>query len=78
MDMQSIEQNVILIPAKRAFAVIGIGRTKGYQLIAEGHLVARKLDSKTMIEAASLRAYAAGLPTFPAKGAAQPNRCRRG
>ena len=59
----------LLVPAERAFAVIGVGNTKGYELIAEGKLVARKLGSRTMIETQSLRAYVAGLPRVPTKAA---------
>ncbi len=59
----------LLVPAQRAFAAIGCGNTKGYELIADGKLVARKLGSRTMIEAESLRAYAAGLPRVPTKPA---------
>ena len=59
----------LLTPAQRAFTAIGVGNTKGYELIAEGKLVARKLGSRTMIETESLRAYVASLPTLPTKAA---------
>ena len=59
----------LLIPARRAFASIGCGATKGYSLIADGQLVARKVGARTMIEAESLRAYVAGLPRVPTKPA---------
>ncbi len=59
----------LLIPAQRAFALIGCGTTTGYSLIAEGKLVARKVGARTMIETASLRAYVASLPTLPTKPA---------
>ncbi len=61
--------DTLLTPAQRAFAVIGVGNTKGYELIAEGKLAARKLGSRTMIETQSLRAYVAGLPRVPTKAA---------
>ena len=48
--------DTLLIPKQRAFNVIGVGNTKGHELIAEGKLTARKLGAKTMIEAESLRA----------------------
>lgn len=57
-----IEESELLIPAKRAFAAIGIGRTKGFELIASGQLVARKLGTKTLVEASSLRRFAKSLP----------------
>ncbi len=61
--------DTLLTPKKRAFDVIGVGNTKGHELIAEGKLVARKLGSRTMIETQSLRAYVAGLPRVPTKAA---------
>ena len=61
--------DTLLVPAQRGFAAIGCGNTKGYELIAEGRLIARKLGSRTMIETRSLRAYVAGLPRVPAKAA---------
>ena len=61
--------DTLLTPAQRAFAAIGVGNTKGYQLVAEGKLVARKVGARTMIETASLRAYVASLPTLPTKPA---------
>ena len=57
----------ILIPAQQAFASLGIGNTKGYELIAEGKLTARKLGTRTMVEAASRDAYANSLPKLPTK-----------
>ncbi len=61
--------DTLLIPRQRAFNVIGVGNTKGHELIAEGKLVARKLGAKTLIETASLRAYVASLPRVPTKPA---------
>jgi len=61
--------DTLLTPKKRAFDIIGVGNTKGHELIAEGKLVARKLGSRTMIETESLRAYVAGLPRVPTKPA---------
>ncbi len=59
----------LLIPAQQAFAAIGCGNTKGYELIAAGKLVARKLGSRTMIEAESVRGYVSSLPLVPTKAA---------
>jgi hypothetical protein len=64
-----VPSGTLLTPLRRAFAVIGVGNTKGYELIAEGKLVARKLGSRTMIETESLRAYVASLPRVPTKAA---------
>jgi hypothetical protein len=57
----------LLIPKRQAFAAIGVGNTKGHELINAGLLVARKLGTRTLIEAESLRSYAAGLPVLPRK-----------
>lgn len=59
----------LLIPKRQAFAAIGVGNTKGHELINAGLLVARKLGTRTLIEAESLRSYAAGLPALPRKSA---------
>lgn len=57
----------LLIPKRQAFAAIGVGNTKGHELINAGLLVARKLGTRTLIEAESLRSYAASLPALPRK-----------
>jgi hypothetical protein len=61
--------DALLTPAQRAFASIGVGNTKGYEPIAEGKLAARKLGSRTMIEAESVRGYVSSLPLVPTKAA---------
>lgn len=40
----------------------GIGKTKLWQLIRDGHLATRKLGRLTLIETASINAFIAGLP----------------
>jgi excisionase family DNA binding protein len=45
-----------------ACAVAGIGRTKLYQAIADGTLLARKLGKRTIILRADLRTFLASLP----------------
>ncbi len=52
----------VLVPAEAAFAALGIGRTKGFELIKGGELIARKLGARTVVEAESIRRFAAGLP----------------
>ena len=52
----------VLVPAEAAFAALGIGRTKGFELIKKGELIARKLGARTVVEAESIRRFAAGLP----------------
>jgi hypothetical protein len=52
----------LLIPRKVAFAMLGVGTTKGHELINAGQLDARKLGDKTLITMASIRALAESLP----------------
>jgi hypothetical protein len=52
----------LLLPAERAFETIGVGRTTGFALIREGHLAARKIGSRTLVEVESIRRFVAGLP----------------
>jgi len=58
-----------LIPLDRARQELGgIGRTKLYALVRDGHLVALKIGSKTVICTASLEAFVASLPRVGARG----------
>ncbi len=52
----------LLVPVESAFKALGIGRTKGFALIRDGHLIARKIGSRTVVEAESIRSFAATLP----------------
>ena len=52
----------VLVPVEDAFRALGIGRTKGFALIRDGHLIARKIGSRTVVEAESIRSFAATLP----------------
>ncbi len=52
----------LLVPLDDAFRALGIKRTKGFELIRDGHLVARKIGARTVVEAESLRRFAASLP----------------
>lgn len=47
---------------QEAERLAGLGRTKLYELISDDVLDARKAGSRTLITAASLRAYVDGLP----------------
>jgi hypothetical protein len=58
----SHELGPILVSAEDAFTALGIGRTKGFELIRNGRLAARKLGSRTLVEFASLRALVQSLP----------------
>lgn len=49
----------LALPPKQAFAAIGVGITKGYELIAAGDLETFKIGRATRITTESLRAYVA-------------------
>ena len=53
---------ILLLPTKDAFAALGVGRTTGFRLIAEGKLTARKLGGKTLVEADAMRRFVDSLP----------------
>lgn len=46
-----------------ACAIAGIGRTKIYQAINDGHLKARKYGKRTLILRSDLQAFLAALPS---------------
>lgn len=48
----------LLYPTKEAFRIAGLGRTKGFQEIKEGRLLAVRAGGKTLIPASALQAYA--------------------
>lgn len=50
---------LIAIAPKDAFAAIGVGVTKGYELLNAGELEAFKIGRATRITTASIRAYVA-------------------
>lgn len=47
----------IAVPPKVAFGMIGVGTTKGYELINQGDLDAFKIGRATRITTASIEAY---------------------
>ena len=49
----------LALPPKDAFAAIGVGVTKGYELINSGDLESFKIGRATRITTASIRAYVA-------------------
>lgn len=59
--------NAISLRIDNACKLSGLGRTTIYGLIRAGELRAMKAGGRTLICAASLRDYLAGLPTLPAK-----------
>jgi len=51
-----------------------IGRTKFYELVADGEIPVRKVGKKTLVAAADLKRWAEGLPAI---GAKSPDNSRR-
>lgn len=51
----------ILVPPKDGFKAIGVGTTKGYELINSGDLEAVKIGTATRLTVESIKAYAARL-----------------
>lgn len=49
----------LAIPPKQAFAALGVGVTKGYELIATGDLETFKIGRATRVTTESIRAYVA-------------------
>lgn len=58
----------LALNVRSAAAYIGVGRTKIFELIAEGKIDARKAGTRTLVTVASLKAYLASLP--PVRGVA--------
>ena len=50
----------LTITVNDACKVLGLGRTKIYELIAKGRLETLKIDKRTLIKTASLRALVNG------------------
>ncbi|MBB5695517.1 helix-turn-helix domain-containing protein [Muricoccus pecuniae] len=57
-----IQPEKLTFTISEAVTSTGIGRTKLYALIKEGHLETRKLGKRTLIPAPSLRALVDNLP----------------
>lgn len=57
----------ILLSIPDACRTLGIGKSKIYELIADGALTARKIGKKTLVPAADLERFAAGLPAASTK-----------
>lgn len=51
--------DTIAIPPKSAFAAIGVGVTKGYELINAGELETFKIGRATRVTTESVKAYVA-------------------
>jgi excisionase family DNA binding protein len=55
---------VITLTVHEFCAVYGIGRSKTYELINSGEIIAKKIGVKTVIDRASAEEWYAGLPTL--------------
>jgi excisionase family DNA binding protein len=51
-----------LVPIREAARLLGIGKTRAYELVDAGALEARKLGNLTMITMDSIRRFVDGLP----------------
>ena len=65
--MAPTDSNKLAYTVAEAVRVSNVGRSTLYELIRDGRLEARKLGSKTLIPAASLRALLATLPKVGAR-----------
>lgn len=59
----------LAIPAAEAFRAIGIGSSKGWQLIALGELDARKIGRRTVVTTESLDRFMDRLPRVKSRSA---------
>lgn len=51
-----------LLPRKVAFKLIGVGNTKGYELLGAGKIRAVKLGTRTLIPQSEINRYCRELP----------------
>ncbi|WP_233548484.1 helix-turn-helix domain-containing protein [Aurantiacibacter zhengii] len=58
-SQKEIQMEPLALPPKEAFAAIGVGVTKGYELIASGDLQTFKVGRATRVTTESIRAYVA-------------------
>jgi excisionase family DNA binding protein len=69
--MNSTAENsddVLLVSPARAAKLLGLGRTKTYQLIAAGRLASRREGARRLVSVASIQAYAACEAVGPKEG----------
>lgn len=59
--------NPIFVAIPEACKTLGVGRSKIYELIADGELSVRKIGRKTLVPTADLERFAAGLPAVSTK-----------
>ena len=56
----------LLVPIREAFVMLGVGPTKGYELVNAGLLDVRKMGKRSLATMASVERCADGLPRFGA------------
>lgn len=59
----------LFLPLSEGFSVMGVGRTKGYQLVKEGKIKVVKIGRKSLTSVASLRSLADALIEEAARAA---------
>lgn len=52
----------LLVTTKEAWQSLGIGRTRFFEILSEGHIQAVRLGKRTLIPVAELERFAAALP----------------
>jgi excisionase family DNA binding protein len=68
--MATVDPAPLAVSPKQAAVMLGVGRSKIFEMLASGQLHARKLGNRTLIEAASVRSAFDSLPPArPAKAA---------
>ena len=67
-----------MVPLPRAPAVFGLSRSGLYRLAAEGRVRMVKMGARTLVDAASVRTFLAGLPAVRIGGPKPPGAMRAG
>jgi hypothetical protein len=62
-----------MVPLPRAPAVFGLSRSNLYRLAADGRIRLVKVASRTLVDAASVRAFLASLPPAALRGPDSPS-----
>lgn len=63
------KKTIAVVPAAEAFARVGVKHTKGYELIKQHKLDARKQGSRTVVTTDSIEKLIASLPKVALGGA---------
>lgn len=49
----------LLIPINQGFAALGVGRSKGYEIVKQGKLTVIKIGAKSLLDVRQIKALAA-------------------